>query len=73
MRALLFVCAVACLFAFGRAGRGEPPARVRYRLSYAVPDNATVHVRIEMRGNAAAARTLLIPRAVPMGYSEEPY
>ncbi|HUJ39241.1 MAG TPA: hypothetical protein VLW54_01745 [Candidatus Acidoferrales bacterium] len=53
-------------------GRSLPP-RVIYRLSYSAPGSATVHVRIELPGRARIPRTLLIPRAVPMGYGDEPY
>jgi len=46
---------------------------VLYRLSYPAPGSATAHMRIELPGTPASPRMLVIPRAIPMGYGEEPY
>jgi len=73
MRMLILLSLLLCLFASGGTGRGEQRPPVRYLLSYAAPGNTSVHMRIELPGAPPAARTLMIPRAVPMGYGEEPY
>ncbi len=73
MRALLLLSPLICLLAITRAGPSDPRLSVRYRLIYFAPRSASVHVRIDLPGSTAVPRTLLIPRAVPMGYSEEPY
>lgn len=73
MRALFLIFPLVCLLAIARAWPSDPRPPVRYRLIYSAPGSASVHVRIDLLGSATAARTLLIPRAVPMGYGEEPY
>jgi predicted metalloprotease with PDZ domain len=73
MRAFLLISLLICLLTAITAGRSDPRPPVRYRLIYSAPGSASVHVRIEAPAGAAPLRTLLIPRAVPMGYSEEPY
>jgi predicted metalloprotease with PDZ domain len=73
MRALLLVSLFLGFLVSGGTARGERHAPVRYLLSYPSPGSASVHVRIEVPGDTATLRTLLIPRAVPMGYGEEPY
>jgi len=73
MRSLLLLSLlVGIVAAHVSSGRSSRPV-VLYRLSYSAPGAATVHVRIELSGHPAASRTLLIPRAVPMGYGDEPY
>jgi len=73
MRMLILLSLLLCLFASGGTGRGEQRPPVRYLLSYTAPRITSVHLRIELPGAATATRTLVIPRAVPMGYGEEPY
>src|SRR5208282_3833814 len=73
MRILFLVSLLLCLVASGGMARGERRLPVRYRLIYSAPGNTSVHVRIELPGGTPASRTLVIPRAVPMGYGEEPY
>ena len=73
MRSLLLLSLLAGILAATVSGGRALPPRVLYHLSYAAPGAATVHVRIELPGRPASARTLLIPRAIPMGYGEEPY
>lgn len=46
---------------------------VAYRLAYAAPGEKTVHVRITLPGDPAGPLTLVMPRAVPMGYSQQLY
>jgi hypothetical protein len=48
-------------------------ATVAYTLSYASPGSTKVHVRVDSLPGTTMPRTFLIPRAIPMGYSEEPY
>jgi len=73
MRSLLLLPLLLGALAAGRSGGRSPRPLVFYRLSYAAPGATTVHVRIELPGPTTAPRTLLIPRAIPMGYGEEPY
>jgi predicted metalloprotease with PDZ domain len=68
MRALLILSML-----LGAAALGAERPRAFYRLNYPDPGSGTVHVRIEVAGVAAASRVLVIPRAVPMGYGEQPY
>jgi predicted metalloprotease with PDZ domain len=72
MRALLLIPLLFCILVAGRTEHGEERPVV-YRLSYAAPGGTSVHVRIELPSNVAGTRALRIPRAVPMGYTEEPY
>jgi len=71
--ALRPACVVVCLAATGAAAViGAAPA-VRYRLTYAA-NSARVHVQISAPPVATnASRTLVIPRAVPGRYADEPY
>jgi len=73
MRLLFLVSVFLCLLSFSLVARSEKHSSVRYQLIYSAPEGPSVHVRIELPGAAAAPRTLLIPRAVPMGYADEPY
>jgi len=73
MRALLLTPLLAGLLVASRSGRSEHRPAVLYHMSYAASAATSVHIRIEIPGDASAPRTLLMPRAVPMGYSEEPY
>jgi predicted metalloprotease with PDZ domain len=57
----------------GLQSLGANPQKVLYRLSYDSPGSATVHVRVDWTRDAAQPRTFLVPRAIPMGYCEEPY
>ena len=73
MRVLFLISLFVCLLATARSGHSNERPPVRYRLLYSAPGSTSVHVRIELPAPAATPRTLLIPRAIPMGYSEEPY
>ncbi len=73
MRATLFVSVVLVGLAALRTARSGPDARMVYTLRYAAPGNSAIQVRIELPRRAVAPHTLLVPRAVPMGYGEEPY
>jgi predicted metalloprotease with PDZ domain len=75
MRALLIGASVLCLLiqVLSTSGRTPVQAPVLYRLTYPAAGSQTVHVRIELFGAATAPRTFVFPRAVPMGYGEEPY
>ncbi len=73
MRALLLIALLSGMLAAARSGRGESRPAVLYRVSYAAPGATSVHIQMELSREATVPRTLLIPRALPMGYSEEPY
>ncbi|HKM90646.1 MAG TPA: hypothetical protein VJX29_08525 [Candidatus Acidoferrales bacterium] len=73
MRIFFLVFLLLCLLASGGMARGDERPPVRYLLSYAAPGGTSVHVRIELASAPPALRTLVIPRAIPMGYGEEPY
>jgi len=44
-----------------------------YKLEYSAPGSANLRVAIELAEPSAGERTLVMPRAVPMGYGEQPY
>lgn len=46
---------------------------VVYSLRYTAPGEKRVSVRIELQDAGPGRQTLVIPRAVPMGYGDEPY
>jgi predicted metalloprotease with PDZ domain len=48
-------------------------APIEYRLRYAEAGGALVHVSIALPAPADSPRTLVMPRAVPMGYGQQPY
>lgn len=52
---------------------GATATTVTYTLSYLSPGSPKVHVRVDLSLGGTAPRTFLVPRAVPMGYGEEPY
>jgi predicted metalloprotease with PDZ domain len=60
------------LAAFLGAAWGAPAKPVSYRLTYPGSTAARVRVEIELP-DLPAPRTLVIPRAIPMGYEEAPY
>ena len=66
-----FVWAWILIPALGMPLAAQEP--VSYRLAYAVPAEKTVHVRITLPGDPAGPLTLVMPRAVPMGYSQQLY
>ena len=55
------------------AGDAQPQESFSYRLQYASPGADRVTVEIEMPGIASGHQILIIPRAIPMGYTQEPY
>ena len=56
------------------AGTVAPPAEpVHYRLAIEKPGDSTIAVSLTLPNPAAGPVTLIIPRAVPMGYSQQPY
>ena len=73
MRVLFLISLFVCLVATIGSGHSNARPPVRYRLIYSAPGSTSVHVRIDLSSEATTPRTLLIPRAIPMGYSEEPY
>jgi predicted metalloprotease with PDZ domain len=48
-------------------------APVRYRLELAKPGDTQVSVRLTLPGDPSGPVVLVMPRAVPMGYSQQPY
>lgn len=46
---------------------------VSYQLACAAPGEKTVRIRITLPGDPAGPLTLVMPRAVPMGYSQQMY
>jgi len=44
-----------------------------YQVRYATPGDASVHVRITLPQELDGPRPLVFPRAIPMGYGEQPY
>lgn len=55
------------------AGIAQPQESFSYRLQYGSPGADRVTVEIEVPGITAGPQTLIIPRAIPMGYTQEPY
>ncbi|HMD32398.1 MAG TPA: hypothetical protein VKG84_10850 [Candidatus Acidoferrales bacterium] len=72
MRVSLLASVLLAVTASSPPARAASPPPMRYELTYAAAGSATVHVRIDLPA-AASPCTLMIPRAVPMGYGEEPY
>lgn len=52
---------------------GQAQEAVSYRLSYPRPDLPYVEVELELARARPGPLTLVMPRAVPMGYGEQPY
>jgi predicted metalloprotease with PDZ domain len=51
----------------------QTPSSVLYRLQYASPTDTAVAVEIEWGDPLARAGSLVMPRAIPMGYGEQRY
>ena len=51
----------------------ESNARCTYRLAYAADGATEVQVTLECRDLPAGRHTFVMPRAIPMGYGEQPY
>ena len=66
------VCTVAILVA-GVAGVAQSQESISYRLLYSSPGADRVTVEIKASEIAPGPQTLIIPRAIPMGYTQEPY
>ena len=49
-----------------------PQDPLNYQLRYRMPGDPRVELTLELPG-LSAPRTLVMPRAIPMGYSEQPY
>jgi predicted metalloprotease with PDZ domain len=71
--ALATIAASAVLAAEpGRSPDGASP-RVLYRVELARAGDSSVSVSLELPEALPAPATLVVPRAVPMGYSQQPY
>lgn len=44
-----------------------------YTVSYPNSGSPRVHVRLDMPGLPPGAQVLVVPRAIPMGYGEQPF
>ncbi len=64
---------VVCLPPTRPPAAGEVATAVEVLLSYAAPGAAQVEIRIELPQPLPAPQVLALPRAVPLGYSEQPY
>jgi len=73
MRAVFFASVCLVVLASAVAGRRAQGSVVHYRLLYGPAGSTTVQVQIDLPDRAPAQGLLVIPRAVPMGYGEEPY
>jgi predicted metalloprotease with PDZ domain len=69
---LTVLASMCLLLAFASARSAGPTEGLFYTLRYSAPGSATVHVRIGLVA-FPAERVLVMPRAVPMGYGEQPY
>ncbi len=54
-----------------RAGQGSP--EVSYQLKYDLAQPARIMVTLQAKDVGAGERTFVMPRAIPMGYSNQPY
>ncbi|HSC29430.1 MAG TPA: hypothetical protein VLD67_19285 [Vicinamibacterales bacterium] len=61
------------LLALAVAVQAVPQEPVAYQLTYAAPGDTAITVRLTLPGDPAGPVTLVVPRAVPMGYSQQPY
>jgi predicted metalloprotease with PDZ domain len=52
---------------------GQTPESVAYRLAFEKPGDSIVTISLTLPAPAPAPATLVIPRAVPMGYSQQSY
>ncbi len=67
MRLLVF------LFSLSVATMVAAQQPFQYRLSYPSPGADLVNVEIQFAGIPSGLQVLVIPRAIPMGYTQEPY
>ncbi|MGQ0736892.1 MAG: M61 family metallopeptidase, partial [Acidobacteriota bacterium] len=69
-----YLVVVAILVAATAPSSAQPAAAtVSYRFTYAQPDDATAVVEIGWSTANPERRTLIMPRAIPMGYGEQRY
>ncbi len=77
--ALLMMASALAVQAQSSPALAPPPAPpppetpCRYHLVYAADGATTVQVSVECTGVAPGRATFVMPRAVPMGYGEQPY
>ena len=55
------------------AAAQTPPAEVAYRFTYAADGDATAAIELSWAAPLAGPRSLVMPRAIPMGYGEQRY
>lgn len=76
MRAATACALLLCLSGLSAPARAQSVSdRPSYRLSYAASGSDRVRVAIEVaeKAHGSGPRTLVMPRAVPMDYGEQPY
>ena len=69
----LFAFGIPALFCPSPAAPQSTDAPLRYTLSYPQPGADLVQVRIDWDATAPGPRTVVMPRAIPMGYANVPY
>ncbi len=72
-RWLTRITATWLLAALSQTAVAQTPQEVSYRLSYARAGDATVAIEIAWPTALTEARSLVMPRAIPMGYGEQRY
>lgn len=60
-------------FALTANAGAQPSPPIAYVLRYSTAGNSLVHVSIALPEEPSSPQTLVMPRAVPMGYGERPY
>lgn len=64
----LLAAALLCV-----VGAQAPVHEISYRFQYARPGDAAVSIEVAWTSPLADARSLVMPRAIPMGYGEQRY
>ena len=72
-RHLVGMALIMAATAPGSALAQAPPPEVSYRFTYARAGDATVAIEIGWGSPLAESRSLVMPRAIPMGYGEQRY
>lgn len=61
------------LFVVAAATAQQRPSAVSYEVRYAAPDSQSIRVLLRLKKPIAGGRAFIMPRAVPMGYSQNAY
>ena len=73
IRRLVTIAAMLASAAASAVIAQAPPPEVAYRFRYAQGGDASVSIEIAWATPLAEARSLIMPRAIPMGYGEQRY